>query len=158
MFSGGLIPCKTCKVAGLLDGGVGFVGGSDQRSRLVQDDGQRDLGEHVGEMPFVFEGVEEGAVDHLGQNFYGDASGDVDSSKGENFEGKIARFGAVDRGPQIESLHTDRAGFVEAAFGDEGSRVGIGILEDRMLDARRDEFVQGSETAAGRISSQLTWG
>src|SRR6516162_3892260 len=101
-------------------------------------------------MPFVLEGVEEGAVDHFGQNFYGDASGNVDSSKSENLEGKIARFGAVDRGPQIESLHTDRAGLIKAAFGDEGSRVGVGVLEDRMLDARRDEFVQGAETAAGK--------
>src|SRR5208282_3582083 len=76
--------------ANLLEGGVGLVGGADERGGFVQDNGDRDVGKHFAEMPFVLEGMKEGAVLHFRQDFDGDAPGDVHTAKSEDFQRQVA--------------------------------------------------------------------
>src|SRR5256885_7466384 len=54
---------------------------------------------------FVLEGVEENAVFHFFEDFYGDAAGDVNAAERQDFQGEISGFGAVDGGPRSEE-HT----------------------------------------------------
>src|SRR6266702_6321976 len=77
----------------LFAGGEGFVGGAKERSGFVEDDGDGDIAEEAFEFPFVFEGVKENSVFHFFENFDGDATGDVDTAEGENFQREISGFG-----------------------------------------------------------------
>src|SRR6266852_155430 len=81
------------------NGGESLVGSADERSSFIEDDGNRNVREHGAEVPFVLERVEEGAVLHFGKDFNGDASGNIHAAEGENFERKIAGFGAVEVRP-----------------------------------------------------------
>src|ERR1051326_2917454 len=68
-----------------LEGAEGFVGGAELPSVFVEDDRYGNIFEQVFEMPFVLEGVEEGAILHFLQDFDGDASGYVDATERQNF-------------------------------------------------------------------------
>ncbi len=100
-------------------------------------------------MPFVFEGVEKGAVFHFFKDFDGDAAGYVHASQGENFQSQIAGFGAVNVGPEVDRLNADGARSIEAILGDFGSGIGVRIGERRMFHGWIDKFVDGAEATAG---------
>src|SRR5215470_9531431 len=68
-----------------LDRGVGFIGRADQGGRFVEDDGDGHVREHLGEVPFVLKGVEEGAVGHARQNLDRDTTGDVNAAESKDF-------------------------------------------------------------------------
>ena len=52
---------------------------------------------------------EKSAVLDLVQDFHGDSAGDEHAAERQNFQRQIARFRAIDRAPQIQSFHADRA-------------------------------------------------
>src|SRR5438445_11385908 len=133
----------------LVDGGEGFVGGAEERGGFVEDDGDGDIAEEAFEFPFVLEGVEENTVFHFFENFYGDASCDVDAAERQNFQREIPCFGAIDGGPEIQGVGTHAAGLVQTAAGDLRGGIGVRIFERRVGYFRRKEFVNGAEAAAG---------
>src|SRR5712692_2225214 len=133
----------------LIDGGEGFVGGAEEGSRFIEDDGDGDVGEKGFEFPFVLEGVKENTLFHFFENFDGDAAGNVNTAQRQNFQREISGFGAVDGGPEIQSVGTDLAGLVQSPPRDFRSGIGVGIFERGMDDFRREEFVKGAEAAAG---------
>src|SRR2546429_6561045 len=65
----------------LVDGGQRLVGGSEERSGFIEDDGDGNIAEKAFEFPFVLEGVKKGAVLHFLKDFDGDAAGDVKDRK-----------------------------------------------------------------------------
>src|SRR5258708_2843376 len=131
-------------------GGQGFVGGAKERSGFVEDDGDGDIAEDAFEFPFVLEGVEENSVFHFFENLDGNAAGDVDAYKRQNFQREIPSFGTIDGGPEIQGVRTDAAGFVQSATGNFRGRIGVGIVERRMDYFRRKKFMKGAEAAAGK--------
>src|SRR5229473_167230 len=133
----------------LVGGGEGFVGGAEEGSRFIQDDGDGDIAEEAFEFPLVLEGVEESAVFHFFEDFDGDAAGDVNATESENLEGEISGFGAVDGGPKIQGVGTHAAGLVQATAGDLRGGIRIGIFKRRVYNFRREEFVNGAEAATG---------
>lgn len=100
-------------------------------------------------MPFVLEEFEEGAVFDFLDDFYGDATGDVNTAQGEHLEGEIAGLGTIDGHPEIEGIDADWAGLGESFLRDFGSGIGVGIFKTGMSDFGSEEFVQGAEAAAG---------
>src|SRR6266700_5819073 len=134
----------------LFAGGEGFVGGAEERGGFVEDDGDWDIAEEAFEFPFVLEGVEENSVFHFFENFDGDATGDVDTAEGQNFQREISGFGTIDGGPEIQRVRTDAAGFVQTAARNFRGRIGVGIVERRMDYFRRKKFMKGAEAAAGK--------
>src|SRR5438046_2558197 len=116
---------------------------------FVKDDRDGNIAEQALELPLVFESVEEGAVFHFFEDFDGDAAGDVNAAKRQNFQSQIPCFGAVDGGPEIQSVRTDAAGLVQTAASDLRSRVGVRIFEGGMYHFRREKLVNGAEAAAG---------
>ncbi len=101
-------------------------------------------------MPFVLKGVEEGAVFHFFQNFYRNAAGNVDTTQGQDFKGKVASFSAVDVGPQVDGCDANRASLAEAILGNFRSGVGVGVGESSVLYGWIEKFVDGTEAAAGK--------
>ena len=101
-------------------------------------------------MPFVLKGVEEGAVFHFFQNFYRNAAGNVDTTQGEDFKGKVASFSAVDVGPQVDGCDANRASLVEAILSNFRSGVGVEVGESSVLYGWIEKFVDGTEAAAGK--------
>ena len=69
-------------IDGLPDCGEGFVGSADEGGGFVEDDRDRNVGKNFGEMPLVFEGFEESAVLNLGKNLDGNATGNINATKG----------------------------------------------------------------------------
>src|SRR5712675_968374 len=130
-------------------GGEGFVGGAEERSGFVQDNGYRNVAEEAFEFPLVLERMEEGAVLHFLEDFDGDAASDIDAAKCQNFQGEVAGLGTVDGGPEIQSVRADAAGFVQTAAGDFRGGIGIGIFKGSVSNFRREEFVDGAEATAG---------
>ena len=120
------------------------------RGVLVEDYGDRDIFQEIFEMPFVFEGVEEGAVFHFFEDFNGDAAGYIDTADCEDFEGEIASFGAVNVGPEVDGFDANGASFVEAILSDFRSGIGVGIGESSVFDGGIEKFVDGAEAAAGK--------
>jgi hypothetical protein len=133
-----------------LDQAEGFVGSAQLRGIFVEDYGDGDIFQEIFEMPFVFEGVEEGTVFHFFEDFNSDAAGHVDAADCEDFEGEIASFGSVDVGPEIDGFNAHGASFVEAVLGDLRSGIGVGIGESSVFDGRIEKFVDGAKAAAGK--------
>ena len=120
------------------------------RGIFIEDYGDGDIFQEIFEMPFVFEGVEEGTVFHFFQDFNSDATGYVNAADCQDFEGEIAGFGAVDVGPEIDGFDADGASFVEAVLGDFRSGIGVGIGESSVFDGRIEKFMDGEKAAAGK--------
>src|SRR6516162_8603072 len=104
----------------LPDGRVCFVSCADERRGFVEHHRNRHIEEHLFEVPFVLEGVEERAVLHFWQDLDGNATGDVDTAEGQYFQCQVAGLRSVYIGPEVERLHTDRARVIETALGNEG--------------------------------------
>src|SRR6516164_5393780 len=124
------------------------MGCAYKRSQLIKDYGDRNIGEQTFKAPLVLEGVEEGAVLDLVDNFDPDASGDVIATKCQNHEREIARFRSVDRTPQVQNLDTGRAGTVHRVTCDFRRRITV-VLERSVSGVGSEEFVEGLEAAAG---------
>jgi len=122
----------------LIDGGERLVGGSEERSGFIEDDGDGDIAEKAFEFPFVLEGVKKGAVLHFFEDFDGDATGDVDTTERQNFQRQITRFRTVDGSPKIQGVGTDAAGLVQPAPRDLRGRIGVGIFKRSMGNFRRE--------------------
>src|SRR5438477_12533122 len=118
----------------LVAGGEGFVGGAEERSGFVENDGDGDIAEQAFEFPLVLEGMEEGAVFHFFEDFDGNAACDVDAAEGQDLQRKIPCFGAIDGGPEIQSIRADAAGLVQTAASNLWSRIGIRVFEGGMRD------------------------
>src|SRR5882762_11174210 len=69
----------------LIDRCQRLVGGSEERGGFIEDDGDGDVAEEAFEFPFVLEGMEESAVFHFFEDFYGDAAGNVNAAERQDF-------------------------------------------------------------------------
>src|SRR5438477_6337324 len=116
----------------LVAGGEGFVGGAEERSGFVEDDGDGDIAEQAFEFPLVLKSVEEGAVFHFFQDFDGNAAGDVNATERQNFQREIPCLGAVNCRPEIQCIRADTAGFVQAAASDLRTSMGVGVSDGAM--------------------------
>src|SRR5882724_1960067 len=132
----------------LIHHGQGLVGRTDERSRFIEDDGNRDVAQEAFEFPLILEGVEKGAVFYLLENFHGDAAGNVDATERENFQRQIPGLRAIDGGPEIQRVGTDTAGFVQTAAGDFRGGICVRVFERSVLHVGRQEFMKGAEAAA----------
>src|SRR6266550_1841917 len=132
----------------LVDGGQRLVGGSEERSGFIEDDGDGNIAEKASEFPFVLEGVKKRAVLHFLKDFDGDAAGDVNTAQRQHFQRQISRFRTVDGGPKIQGVGTDAAGLVQTAPRDLRGRIGVGIFKRSMGNFRSEKFVNGAEAAA----------
>src|SRR5260370_35977674 len=92
------------------DGGESCVGGAEEGSGFIEDDGHGDVGEKGFESPFVLEGLEETAISHFFENFDGDATGDVNTAERQNFEREISGFRPIHGGPEISVVGPYTAG------------------------------------------------
>jgi len=133
----------------LVDGGEGFVGGAEEGSGFIENNGHGDVGEKGFEFPFVLEGVKENTLFHFFENFDGDAAGNVNPAERQNFQGEISCFRAVDGSPEIQSVGADAAGLVQTEARNLRSGIGAGVFERRVYYIRREKFVKGAEAPAG---------
>src|SRR6266403_5627051 len=131
-----------------IDGGQRLVGGSEERSGFIEDDGDGNIAEKAFEFPCVLEGVKKGAVVHFLKDFDVDAGVDVNTAARQHFQQQISRFRTVDVGPKIQGVGTDAAGLVQTAPRDLRGRIGVGIFKRSMGNFRREKFVSGAEAAA----------
>src|SRR6266403_1957797 len=134
----------------LIHSGQGLVGRTDERSRFIEDDGNRDVAQETFKFPLIFESVEKGPVLYFLENFHGDAAGDVDATEREDFQRQIPGLRAIDGGPEIQSVRTDTTGFVQTAAGHFRGGIGVRILERSVRNFRCEKFMKGAEAAAGK--------
>jgi hypothetical protein len=139
-------PKSTSELAA--SGSESFVGGANEGGGFVENDREGHVAEHAFEFPFVLESVEERAFLNFAENFDGNTAGDVNAAECENFQSEITGFGTIYGGPKIESIAADQAGLIEAAAGDFGRGIGIGIFKGGVLYVWRQEFMDGAKTAA----------
>jgi len=110
-------------------GGAGFgvCGGAEQGGFALEDDADGHVDEQLAEAALVSEGLDEGAVLELFEDAGSDAAADVQSADGENLEGQVAGFGAIDGNEHVEGLLADFAFGGEGHFGDNGVAIrGVG--------------------------------
>src|SRR6204780_4772551 len=127
----------------------GDIGCSDQRKLFVQNDVDRNLGEEVGELLFVFHGCCEAAILQLGENFNRDSSGDVNSAARDVAESQVPCFGAVDFDPQIQCCHAHGTLTRKAAACDLGRGIHGMIVKTGMAHGRVQELVHAKKTSTG---------
>src|SRR6266705_6896958 len=70
----------------LVDGGQRLVGGSEERSGFIEDDGDGNIAEKAFEFPFVLEGVKKGAILYFLKDFDGDATNNINTTQHQHFQ------------------------------------------------------------------------
>src|SRR5262245_5030853 len=90
--------------------GEGSIGGTQQRSIFVENDGDRNVGEELRELTFVGERLAERALLQERKNFDGDTTSEIDTAIGENAESEVTGFRAEGIGPELQRVNASLAG------------------------------------------------
>ncbi|MFZ0878506.1 MAG: glycosyltransferase family 39 protein [Candidatus Acidiferrales bacterium] len=123
---------------------------ADERGFLVEDDVDRNACEQLLEFFFIRDSRGEPAIFQLRQNFYGNATGDVNSSARNVAHREVAGFRAINIDPQIERPDANRARSFESVFCDYRSRIGIRLVKFRVVHARIQKFMYSRKSSAGQ--------